>query len=325
MDQKKIGTFIAELRKGKNLTQEQLGERLGVSQRTVSRWETGKNMPDISLLSRLCEILGISLAELLKGERIAGQIITTEEASGILSSVIDLWKDKNRIKRLAGAFLAGFITLVCMVALYNYEFSINIVSTADLEEAINVYHFAEPVDADVLERQAIGNRLIVLYAQNEYPACGGIAQLEKGIFGKYRMISTNNFTWPLYNTMVVTVDSSRYLLVCGVNELSEVARYEIDLIAANGKVNIHKGVGEADSFIHLTKIEDGQTPAPWTMHYFDAEGREIEEASLCAGLKEDRVGLSNSVSSMEGWLIYVLECVVFIFGMVFVRYFMERN
>ena len=69
MDQLKIGTFISKLRKEKQLTQTQLGEILGVSQKTVSRWETGKNMPDISLLKPLSLELGVSISELLEGEK----------------------------------------------------------------------------------------------------------------------------------------------------------------------------------------------------------------------------------------------------------------
>ena len=57
MDQVQIGKFISELRKEKGLTQEQLGERLGVTQKTVSRWENGRNMPDIAMLPILCEEL----------------------------------------------------------------------------------------------------------------------------------------------------------------------------------------------------------------------------------------------------------------------------
>ena len=60
MDQQKIGAFISELRKDRKLTQEQLGEKLGVSQRSISRWETGRNMPDISLLKPLSSELGIT-------------------------------------------------------------------------------------------------------------------------------------------------------------------------------------------------------------------------------------------------------------------------
>ena len=70
MDQEKIGKFIAECRKEKKLTQEQLAEKLGVSNRSISRWENGKTMPDISLFEPLCEELNISINELLKGQRL---------------------------------------------------------------------------------------------------------------------------------------------------------------------------------------------------------------------------------------------------------------
>ena len=70
MDQVKIGRFVAECRKGKGLTQAKLAEMLGITDRAVSKWETGKSMPDASLMLPLCEILGISVNELLSGERI---------------------------------------------------------------------------------------------------------------------------------------------------------------------------------------------------------------------------------------------------------------
>lgn len=70
MDQVKIGRFVAECRKGKGLTQAKLAEALGITDRAVSKWETGKSMPDASLMLPLCEILGISVNELLSGERI---------------------------------------------------------------------------------------------------------------------------------------------------------------------------------------------------------------------------------------------------------------
>ena len=69
MDQIKIGRFLRTLRKEKNLTQEQLAEQLNVSGRTISRWETGSNMPDISLLAELAETFDVSIPELINGER----------------------------------------------------------------------------------------------------------------------------------------------------------------------------------------------------------------------------------------------------------------
>lgn len=69
MQQQKVGSFLKELRKEKNLTQEQLAECLNVSGRTVSRWETGSNMPDISIMVELAEFYDVSIPEIIDGER----------------------------------------------------------------------------------------------------------------------------------------------------------------------------------------------------------------------------------------------------------------
>lgn len=70
MDQIKAGKFIATLRKEKELTQEQLGEKLGVTNKTISRWENGNYMPDIEMLSLLSKEFDISINELISGERL---------------------------------------------------------------------------------------------------------------------------------------------------------------------------------------------------------------------------------------------------------------
>ena len=73
MDQGKIGKFIGELRKEKNMKQQELADLLGVTSKTISRWETGKYMPDLSLFTTISDILGITLNELIQGERIIGK------------------------------------------------------------------------------------------------------------------------------------------------------------------------------------------------------------------------------------------------------------
>ena len=70
MNQLKIGAFIAEKRKAQNLTQMQLAEKLGITDRAVSKWENGKSLPDASLMLTLCEILHITVNDLLSGEEI---------------------------------------------------------------------------------------------------------------------------------------------------------------------------------------------------------------------------------------------------------------
>ena len=73
MDQMKIGKFIAALRKEKGLTQEQLGEKLGVTNKTISRWENGNYMPDVEMLSLLSKEFGVSINELIAGERLLAE------------------------------------------------------------------------------------------------------------------------------------------------------------------------------------------------------------------------------------------------------------
>lgn len=70
MDQVKIGKFIARMRKEKNMTQQDLAEQLGVTDRSISNWENGKNMPDLSLFKPLCDILDITINDLMSGEKI---------------------------------------------------------------------------------------------------------------------------------------------------------------------------------------------------------------------------------------------------------------
>lgn len=87
MDLDKIGKFIALNRKNKGLTQEQLAEKLGVTNKTISRWETGKYMPDLSLLKLLSEELGVTLNELLSGEKIEKEKIDENTEKNIINTI----------------------------------------------------------------------------------------------------------------------------------------------------------------------------------------------------------------------------------------------
>lgn len=75
MDQIAIGRFIAKKRKEQSLTQEQLAGRLGVSNKTISKWETGKCMPDYAVVKSLCEALKVSVSELMDGEEADNQSV----------------------------------------------------------------------------------------------------------------------------------------------------------------------------------------------------------------------------------------------------------
>ena len=85
MDQVKIGAFIAELRKENNLTQQALGDKLGVTNKTISRWETGVYMPDIEMLQLLGKEFGVSVNEIIAGERIAEESFKEKAEENLIS------------------------------------------------------------------------------------------------------------------------------------------------------------------------------------------------------------------------------------------------
>ena len=95
MNQEKIGKFIAERRKSKKLTQEQLAEKLGISDRAVSKWERGLNLPDASLMLELSKILEISVNELLSGEIIKKEKYM-EKAEGNLVELNEIIERSNK-------------------------------------------------------------------------------------------------------------------------------------------------------------------------------------------------------------------------------------
>lgn len=121
MNQEEIGKFIAKCRKGKNLTQAQLAEKLNITDRAVSKWENGKSMPDSSIMLELCEILGITVNELLSGEKIT---MENSEKKADENLIALKKKDENNIRKnvvisiiFSTTLLIGFIVCaICDIA-----------------------------------------------------------------------------------------------------------------------------------------------------------------------------------------------------------------
>ncbi len=99
MDLQKIGTFLKELRKEKGFTQEQLAESLNVSRRTVSRWETGSNMPDLDLLMEISDLYEVDLREMLNGERKSEEKMNKEMEQAVLQAAEYSNAGKNAQRR----------------------------------------------------------------------------------------------------------------------------------------------------------------------------------------------------------------------------------
>ena len=126
MDQVKIGKFIAERRKNVNLTQMQLAEKLNITDRAVSKWETGKSMPDSAIMLELCDILKISVNDLLCGE-----VVTMDNYNKELeNNLLEMIKQKEQAdKRLLA--LEIFIGVVASVVLFILILMASFVHMAD--------------------------------------------------------------------------------------------------------------------------------------------------------------------------------------------------
>jgi len=117
MNQEKIGKFIQECRKKKNMTQEKLAEKLGVSDRTIGNWENGRNMPDLSLFKPLCDTLGITINELLSGEEIKKEEYQDKFEENIINTIDYSTKKINISNQTFGIALIIIGALVFLTAM----------------------------------------------------------------------------------------------------------------------------------------------------------------------------------------------------------------
>ena len=114
MDQAKIGKFIAKCRKRENLTQMQLAERLNITDRAVSKWETGKAMPDSSIMLALCEVLKITVNDLLNGEIVAMESYNKEMERQLLEMIQQKQESDKRLLKLE--IILGIVAVLPLIA-----------------------------------------------------------------------------------------------------------------------------------------------------------------------------------------------------------------
>jgi len=117
MNQEKIGKFILECRKTKKLTQSELAEKLGVTDKSISNWENGRNMPDLSLFKPLCEVLDISINDLISGERVSKDKYQEKLEENIISTIDYTNKKVSEKNNLIGIILITFGIVLAITAM----------------------------------------------------------------------------------------------------------------------------------------------------------------------------------------------------------------
>ena len=121
MNQQKIGEFLKKLRKERNLTQEQLAEHFNVSSRTVSRWETGNNLPDLGLLMDLAAFYNIEIQEMIDGERKSENMVNEPKENILKAAEYAANEDRKHISKRIKVMLLGFIVVETAVLLFGEE------------------------------------------------------------------------------------------------------------------------------------------------------------------------------------------------------------
>lgn len=143
MDLKKIGTYIAGKRKERAMTQRELAERLGMSDKSVSKWERGICLPDVSVYTELCGILGITLNEFLAGEDISEEDVTTKSERNI----IEVTKDGNRRQKRLRKIIAALTALIILAAAGG--------AYGIYSRFLTPQNYIEPVISDSMEARAL--------------------------------------------------------------------------------------------------------------------------------------------------------------------------
>ncbi len=180
MNQIKIGRFIAECRKKANLTQLQLSEKLGITDKAISKWERGVAMPDTSIMLELCDILGISVNELLNGEKIDMEKNNQKNEQILLEMAKELEKKNKTIwssmwaimivsitALLAGLFVAAFfipegvwqlvaILALCVVFLIPCFYAVKLEVSVGAYKCKNCGHEIVPTYTEALNAMHMG-------------------------------------------------------------------------------------------------------------------------------------------------------------------------
>ena len=127
MNQEKIGKFILELRKEKNMTQQELAEKIGVTDRAVSKWENGRGMPDLSLMKSLCNELGITVNDLISGERIDKKDYPKKSDENIINTIDYKEKEIKKNKKVFKIVL-GVIFLIIGLFITMFLFDVRMMN-----------------------------------------------------------------------------------------------------------------------------------------------------------------------------------------------------
>lgn len=166
MDLVKIGKYIAGKRKDLGMTQKQLAEKLGMSDKSVSKWERGVCLPDVSVYSELCQILGISINEFLAGEDIVRENIAKKSEENIIGLATDSKQKQKRLKYIIDILLvtAAIVVLTVGIMIFRKNMPQNFIVPVDKDSIeMKTAEMLSGVDGAFMYKYTATNEFKTLY------------------------------------------------------------------------------------------------------------------------------------------------------------------
>ena len=221
MDQIKIGRFISECRKNKKLTQSQLAEKLDITDRAISKWETGKSMPDPSLMLKLCAELDITVNELLSGEKLTDENYQ-EKAN---ENIVNIAKESEKNKRIRNRIIIAFssIILIALICFVSYLIYWNLDLQVKYDERIMSCEILD----DVIKYEIKGINLISTYHIEVETETETIMFITH----KIALINKARSHWQTWESMAEMIYNNRYIY-------DSIVTWDKNKIIQNGKEKI---------------------------------------------------------------------------------------
>lgn len=193
MNQELTGSFIAQLRKEKNMTQKELADKLGISDKTVSKWETGNGTPDVSLLQPLCKELSVNLNELLSGERLSDESYSGKAEENMMKLAKDA-EDGRKNKRIA-----GIIGVVCGVLVLASFIEFAIICSAGLG---GFWAYFDPASIIIMSGVLLGIELISGRLLGIFKALGASIANKKILDDETRKVYVRDLKFAIIATII---------------------------------------------------------------------------------------------------------------------------
>ena len=217
-------------------------------------------------------------------------------------------------KKAIGIIVVILCTAGLMASIYTAEFSVKASRKDTIADAIREQNFTPQTKVEVMAQKETEDYLVVLYKQADFEDCGGVALLEKGWFGNYRLYKSNTFMTPLYGAAAMSVADENYFFTYSMTNLPNVDTYRVYKDVREINELIYEGKALEAPFVEMIKTEESYVPFVGTIRYYDKDGQEIYQDELADSVNVADTAAGGNFSTADRGAAYFFMVIVFLIG-----------